>query len=147
MAAEELSCAREQLSAPVSFEGEWKQRLMHELGLVLWNKVREDHDSGLSLRPLEQPPASSGRAGTDFRFVNANIASPAPGMLLSPESQRYYVLQRVSAAAYDSLPAETTTQVARALRRSEHDTVLRLIEQAQPLPAEASEPRDLFLLN
>jgi hypothetical protein len=147
MATEEVSYAREQLTAPVSCEEEWKQRLMHELGLVLWNKVREDHDSGLSLRPLEAPPAGSSRAGPDFRFVNANVASPGPGAPLSPQSERYYVLQRVSATAYDSVAEEAIEQVARALRRSEHDTVLRLIEQGQPLPAEAAEPRDLFLLN
>jgi hypothetical protein len=147
MAAEEISYERDQLSAPVSFEEEWKQRLMHDLGLVLWNKVQEDHDSGLSLRALEDPPASSWRARADFRFVNANVVSPTVGAPLSPASQRYHVLQRVSATAYDALTDEAIDQVARALRRSEHDTVLRLLEQAPPLPAEAEEPRDLFLLS
>jgi hypothetical protein len=147
MTTEGISYERDQLSAPVSFEEEWKQRLMHDLGVVLWNKVREDHDSGLSLQALEEPPASAKQAGADFRFMNANVVSPVAGAPLSPESQRYYVLQRVAATAYDSLTNEATAQVARALRRSEHDAVLRLIEPAQPLPAEPEEPRDLFLLS
>ncbi|MFY0572820.1 hypothetical protein ACN28E_54570 [Archangium lansingense] len=145
LAAEEIPPGPRGLSAPVSFEEPWKQRLIHELGRVMFAKIKEDSDSGLVLRNRNEPPESPRARRPDFRFVNANVVPFTPDA--SPESLRYYVLQRVSAMAFDRLSRDVRQAIARGLRREEHEEVLRLIERAERVPPVGGEPRDLFVLN
>lgn len=147
LAAEEMSYAPHQLAAPVSIEEEWKQRLIHELGLVMFTKIKEGSDSGLALRNRNVPPESPRARRPDFRFVNANVLPLTPEAATSPESLHYYVLQRISATAFDRYTGEARRALARALRREEHEEVLRLIAGAERAPPVAAEPRDLFVLN
>ena len=56
--------------------------------------------------------------------MNANVVDPAPGEALGPESMRYFVLQRVSAATFDGTPDEVRHRLGCAFRRGEHDKVL-----------------------
>jgi hypothetical protein len=147
LAAEEPSYEPRELAAPVSFEEAWKQRLIHELGLVLFAKIKEDSDSGLALRTRNEPPESPRDRRPDFRFVNANVIPLPPEAATSPESLHYYVLQRVSATVFDSLTEDARRAIARALQREEHEAVLRLIERAERVLPVGAEPRDLFVLN
>ncbi|OJH37576.1 hypothetical protein [Cystobacter ferrugineus] len=147
LAAEEVSYDPRGLTGPVSFEEEWKQRLIHELGLVLFAKIKEDSDSGLELRTRNEPPESPRSRRPDFRFVNSNVVSLTPEADAPPGSLRYYVLQRVTATVFDDLTQDTRKDIARALRREEYELVLRLIEQVKRVAPVSSEPRDLFVLN
>ncbi|QRN95894.1 hypothetical protein JRI60_43770 [Archangium violaceum] len=147
LAAEEISYDPRELTAPVSLEEPWKQRLMHELGLVLFAKIKEDSDSGLVLRNRNEPPESPRERRPDFRFVNANVVPLTPEAAAAPQSLRYYVLQRISATVFDSVSGEVRRALARALRREEHEEALRLIERAERVLPVGAEPRDLFVLN
>ncbi|PTL80932.1 hypothetical protein DAT35_26750 [Vitiosangium sp. GDMCC 1.1324] len=147
LAAEEISYDPRELTAPVSIDAPWKQRLIHELGLVMFAKIKEDSDSGLSSRARNEPPESPRERPPDFRFVNANVIPLMPEVSTPRESLRYYVLQRVSATAFDGLAAEVRQTLSRALRREEHEEVLRLIEGAERVRPVRDEPRDLFVLN
>jgi hypothetical protein len=147
LAAEEISHEPRALAAPVSFEEPWKQRLIHELGLLLFAKIKEDSDSGLALRNRNEPPESPRERPPDFRFVNANVSPLRPGAAAPPESLRYYVLQRVTATVFDSVSKDTRQAIARALAREEYEAVLKLIEGAERVLPVGDEPRDLFLLN
>ncbi|HYO58668.1 hypothetical protein [Archangium sp.] len=147
LAAEELSDEPRERAAPVSFEEKWKQHLIHELGLVLFAKIKEDSDSGLALRTRNEPPESPRGRRPDFRFVNSNAVSLTPEADALPESLHYYVLQRVTATVFDDLTGEARRAISRALRREEHEAVLRLIERAKRVVPVGAEPRDLFVLN
>jgi hypothetical protein len=147
LAAEEISHEPRGLAASVSFEEPWKQRLIHEMGLLLFAKIKEDSDSGLVLRNRNEPLESSRERRPDFRFVNANVSPLMPGAAAPPESLRYYVLQRVTATVFDSVSKDTRQAIARALARDEYEVVLKLIEGAERVLPGGDEPRDLFLLN
>ncbi len=147
LAAEELPYDSRELAAPISLEEPWKHRLIHELGLVLFAKIKEDSDSGFSLRTRKEPPESPRERRPDFRFLNANVVPPTPEATASPESLRYYVLQRVCATAFDGLTRDARQALSRALRREEYEEVLRLIEGAERVLPVGAEPRDLFVLN
>lgn len=147
LATGESSYEPHQLAAPVSFEEPWKQQLIHELGLVLFAKIKEGSDSGLALQSRSAPPESPRDRQPDFRFVNANVTPLTPEAAAHPESLRYYVLQRISAADFDSSSDELRHALARALQREEHETALRLIEPAERVASVGAEPRDLFVLN
>jgi hypothetical protein len=146
LAAEEIAYEARKLAAPVSIQEKWKQRLMHELGLTMFAKIKDDSDSGLVLRSRNEPPASPRQRQPDFRFVNANVVPLPPDTVPSPASARYYALQRVAATDYDSLPQETRKALSRAFQREEHEDMLRLIEQAERVAPVGAEPRDLFVL-
>ncbi|WNG17528.1 hypothetical protein [Cystobacter fuscus] len=147
LAAEEIAYEPQKLAAPVSVQEKWKQQLMHELGLVMFAKIKEDSDSGLVLRFRNEPPTSPRERQPDFRFVNANVVPLPPEAVPSPESSRYHALQRVSATDFDSVSQETRRAIARAFKREEHAEVSRLIEQAERVAPVGAEPRDLFVLN
>ncbi|HYO53510.1 hypothetical protein [Archangium sp.] len=147
LAAVEISDEPRQLAAPVSLEEPWKQRLIHELGLVLFTKVKEDSDSGLVLRNRNTPPESPKDRLPDFRFVNANVVPLTPEAAAHPKSLRYYVLQRIAATALDGVSEDTQRALLHALRREEYEAALRLIEPAERVPPVGAEPRDLFVLN
>jgi hypothetical protein len=147
LAAEEIPYEPRGLAAPISFKEDWKQRLIHELGLVLFAKIKEDSDSGLALRPPKAPPESPKGRRPDFRFVNANVVPLTPEADAPPESLRYYVLQRVTATVFDSVAEGARQAISRALQREEHEAVLRLIEPAKRVVPVGAEPRDLFVLN
>ena len=80
-------------------------------------------------------------------FVNANVTSLTPEAATHPESLRYYVLQRIAAADFDSASDELRHALARALQREEHEAALRLIDQTERVASAGAEPRDLFVLN
>ncbi|ATB39547.1 hypothetical protein CYFUS_004991 [Cystobacter fuscus] len=147
LAAEEIVYEPQKLAAPVSFQEKWKQQLMHDLGLVMFTKIKEDSDSGLVFGARNEPPASPRERQPDFRFVNANVVPLPPEAVPSPESSRYHALQRVSAMDFDSVSQETRRAIARAFQREEHGEVSRLIEQAERIAPVGAEPRDLFVLN
>jgi len=147
LAADEISYEPRKLTAPVSFEETWKQRLIQELGLVLFAKIKEDSDSGLALRTGNEPPESPRGRRPDFRFVNSNVISLTPEADALPESLHYYVLQRVTATVFDDLTEDAQRAISRALQREEHEVVLRLIERAKRVVPVGAEPRDLFVLN
>jgi hypothetical protein len=147
LAAEEISHEPHELAAPVSFEEPWKQRLIHELGLVLFAKIKQGHDSGLALRTRNEPPESPRERQPDFRFVNANVLPLTSDTTTHPDSLRYYVFQRVSATAFAGVTDDVRRALLRALRREEHEEALRLIERAERVPPVGAEPRDLFVLN
>lgn len=146
LALGESAYAPEQLAAPVSCEEPWKQQLIHDLGKVLFAKVKEGSESGLALRSLGAPPESPRARTPDFRFVNANL-TPLPPESAHPESLRYYALQRVSAVAFDSVSPADKWALAHAFEREEHEAALRLIERAKHVPPTGAEPRDLFFPN
>lgn len=147
LATEESSYEPGRLAAPVSVEEKWKQRLIHELGLVLFAKIKEDSDSGLALQTRNEPPESPRDRRPDFRFVNANVIPLTPEAAAPPESLHYYVLQRVTAAVFDGLAKDAWQAISRALRREEYEGVLQLIERAERVLPVGAEPRDLFVLN
>lgn len=147
LAATRLPDDPRRLAAPVSFEEPWKQRLIHELGLVLFAKVKEDSDSGLVLENRNTPPESPKTCPPDFRFVNANIVPLTPEAAASPKSLKYYVLQRIAATVLDSVSEDNQRALQSALRREEYEAALRLIEPAERVLPVGAEPRDLFVLN
>ena len=150
LAAEEVSYERHQLAAPVSFEEEWKQRLIHELGLVLLPRSRRIRQRALRSERGGSLPKARCAPATRLPLRERRTSLAHAGRRASaPTSLRYYVLQRVSATVFDvSDPRRPRLDIGRALRREEHEQRAAAHRAGEaPFPVELEEPRDLFVLN
>ncbi len=144
----ELSPAR--VAAPVAIGAPWKKALVHELGALLWHKIKDDRL--LSVQPVASSWTSPRDREPDFRFVNLNRLGSALSRRLDwsrvvGASFDYFFYQYLSGLDPDSFDPQLAGSFELLQRTKDAALVMSVLGSQRRVPSLAGEPRDLFLPN
>lgn len=136
-------------AAPMKIDAPWKKRLIHDLGELLWEKVKLDKRHKMKRRydPSEAWKAPSGRA-VDFRFSNLNSFGPdfLPQRELDAENFEFYFYQAVSALDFEAFDSELIKLFPVLKQSRDAKLVKSLFSRFDRIEGDGPEPRDLFML-
>ncbi|MCR9164630.1 MAG: hypothetical protein ACE37F_13675 [Nannocystaceae bacterium] len=144
----------EQLQAPVQVDSPWKRELLGELGQRLWEKIKNDSPSrrrmGNALGETSWRAPEDGPL--DFRFTNFNALDEDPWSEISRrgivrDSFSKLVDQVASAHRYDRAPKSLLRALGHVRESNSVELLRHVFDHLERLPAEGSEPRDLFLMS
>jgi hypothetical protein len=148
LSGEDLGYEAAKLERPIACDAPWQRRLIAEIGVLLWEKVKED-----KLHPFARPKgkpwhAPEGRT-PDFRFTNWNSVSsgPRPTRPMSADEFEYWFWQMVSAHRYDACDPELFKLFPTLLEKRDAALALAVMRHQPAVSGTTREPQDLFLLN
>lgn len=152
LSSEDIRYRAEELEAPVQATATWQQKLLRELGALLWEKVK--HDKLHRFEFAFDPSAvwrSPDRAAVDYSFINANRyrGVDVRALELGPGSANNfdrYMDQFVSQHVFDH--DTEWAALLEPVRQARSTTLLQRVFRGVDLVPmqERSEPRDLFFL-
>lgn len=140
-----------QLGRPVAHDGPKRERLMREIGALLWAKVKQGDlaDSGFRFDP-DRLWTSSGSRELRFQFLNLNrvgLPSAARRARLSGRSETYLIHQYISRLDYAAFPGDGHAIFDLIYRRGDLALAESLLGTFPKVEAGPCEPRDIFLYN
>lgn len=137
------------LSKPIKHDGRKQKKLMHELGLLLWAKVKYEDPKlpGVTLANSERWKRPN-KAGYEYQFTNLNrsrFPSKQNQALMSNESFSYLLRQYIARFDYERFPAEVRDIFPAIKEQRSLALGKRLLSGFDRISVSRHEPRDIFL--
>lgn len=145
LSADEIRYSPRKLAAPVSSDKSWKRELVNELGLLLWQKVKQGSSPVLKT-PLARAAAWSCPEGKapDFRFLNLNATSERPE---AGDDFEFYFYQYVSRYEFKQFDEGFLRRLTVLRDEKNVKGLERAFKGKRRLAQCDGEPGNLFILN
>lgn len=144
---------QKKLTGSVDVSLTWRKRLVRDLGLLLWDKVKNGNDAIQfpKFDPSEIWKPAKNKT-PDFRFLNVNTKTQGQlkDELRAREAKKsfeYLFHQWVSAHDYDSFDPKLIELFPSLIKKRDFEFMLREFRGQKRLERKSTEPEHLFILN
>jgi hypothetical protein len=154
LCAEPMNLSSQQLQAPISVSVPWRKKLIQDMGQILWDKVKNNHE------PVRFPRFDPSKIWTgakgkepDFRFLNLNRQDPvkaAEAVIQGRQVQRnfkHFFYQYVSGYDFASFDKELLKLFPFLLEKKDFGLIQHLFRDQKRIKSISGEPEHLFILN
>jgi hypothetical protein len=141
------------LHRPVDTSIPWREKLIRDLGRLLWSQLKENHVYNPESFDSSEVFSGLRTKSPDFRFLNLNLVDSSESFkkILSGKNVarnfRYFFYQYVSNFDYDLFDQELIKLFPLLLKQKDFEQIQRLFRKQKRLSPVSSEPKDLFFIN
>lgn len=153
LSGDQVRFERDALDAPVRWKGAWRERLVRELGDLLWDKVKNGRPHRFRARfPLAKTWRRKDLRRKDFRFLAADafrgedLAKAFDGEDAA-DSFRHFFCQFASSHDYASFDPALAKLFPEVVRLRDYELAVALFRGTRRLPKASRGPVDLLTLN